>query len=123
MLGQEMMIDVLLKGHGLESANGVRSPIDEDCNEVNAEATDILVTSAGCVLTSVKAFQSLVGNLLWIARYTRPDISFTVHRATRQTHNPSMKDWKMAKRIARYPKGTKMLKLFIDGTGKSMDPI
>ena len=44
MLDQEMMIDVLLKDHVLESANDVRSPIDEDCNEVDPEATDILAT-------------------------------------------------------------------------------
>ena len=123
MLGQEMMIDVLLKGHGLESANGVRSPIDEDCNEVDPKATYILGTSAVFGHASVKAFQLLIGNLLWIARCTRPDISFAVHRATRQTHSPIMKDWKMVKRIAMYIKGTKTLKLFIGSTVKSMDPI
>ena len=123
MMDKDVMIDVLLKDHGLESANGVRSPIDEDCNEVDPESTYILVTSAGFGHAGIKAFQSLVGSLLWIARWTRPDISFAVHRATRQTHNPSMKDWKMTKRIARYLKGTKTLKLFIDSTGKSMDPI
>ena len=123
MLDQEMMIGVLLKGHGLESANGVRSPIDEDCNEVDPKAIDILGTSAGFGHASVKTFQLLVGNLLWIARCTRPDISFAVHRATRPTHSPIMKDWKMVKRIARYINGTKTLKLFIGSTGKSMDPI
>ena len=102
MLDQEVMIDGLLKGHVLESANGVRSPIDEDCNEADPDYTDVLVTSDGFGHASVKAFQSLVGSLLWIARCTRPDISFAVHRATRQTYHVSMKDWKMAKLIARY---------------------
>ena len=112
------MIDELLKDHGLESANGVRSPIDAACNVVDLEATEILATSAGFGHASVKAFQSLVGSLLCIARCTRPDITFAVHSATRQTHKPSMKDWKIAKRIAMYLKATKTLKLLIDSAGK-----
>ena len=47
MLDHEVMIYVLLKDNGLESANGVRDPIDEDCVEVDPEATDTLVKSAG----------------------------------------------------------------------------
>ena len=42
-----------------------------------------------------------------------------VHRVTRQTHKPTMDYWKMAKRISRYLKGTKMLKLQIGGVGVS----
>jgi hypothetical protein len=34
-----------------------------------------------------------------------------------------VKDWKMAKRIARYLKGTKNLKLFINSSSKELDPI
>ena len=40
--------------------------------------------------------------------------SVFVHRATRQTHNPTMKDWKISKRVVRYLKGKKTLKLYID---------
>ncbi|POM79276.1 Retrotransposon Tca5 Polyprotein [Phytophthora palmivora] len=42
---------------------------------------DVLVTG-----TSVKKVDSLVGGLLWIARCTRPDIAFAVHRVTRHSH-------------------------------------
>lgn len=41
MLDQEVMIDVLLKDHGLESANSVRVPINDDCNEVDPESKNI----------------------------------------------------------------------------------
>jgi hypothetical protein len=40
--------------------------------------------------------------LLWIARCTRPYISYAVHRATRRAHAPTVSDWKLAKRIFRY---------------------
>ena len=52
-----------------------------------------------------------MGSLLWIARCTRPDISFAVHKTQRRTHQPSMSDWKLAKRIARHLKETKSMKL------------
>ena len=72
---------------------------------------------------SLKTFQSLVGSLLWIARCTRPDISFAVHRATRQTHKPTIRDYKAAKKIARYLKMTKTLKLCINSSSALTDPV
>ena len=45
----------------------------------------------------VKAFQSLVGILIWIARCTRPEICFAVHNVIRKMHQPTVKDWKMVK--------------------------
>ena len=39
------------------------------------------------------------------------DISFTVHKATRRTHQPTMSDWKLRKGVSRYLKETKNLKL------------
>uniref|UniRef100_A0AAV1T9G7 Uncharacterized protein n=1 Tax=Peronospora matthiolae TaxID=2874970 RepID=A0AAV1T9G7_9STRA len=60
---------------------------------------------------TIKTFRSFVGSLLWIARCTRPDIAFAVHKATRQTHQPRLHDLKLAKRIARYLKRTQDYKL------------
>ena len=39
---------------------------------------------------------------------------FAVHRATRRTHAPTLMDYKVAKRIARYLKGTRSLKLCLE---------
>ena len=89
----------MLKDHGLEMANGVRTPIGEECTDVDNQDDDILAATAETVQASVKAFQSLVGSLLWIACCTLPDICFAVYRATSHTHRPTLKDWKMARRI------------------------
>uniref|UniRef100_A0AAV1UE01 LAGLIDADG endonuclease n=1 Tax=Peronospora matthiolae TaxID=2874970 RepID=A0AAV1UE01_9STRA len=56
-----------------------------------------------------------MGSLLWISRCTRPDICFVGHKATRQTHKPTTKDWKTAKRITRDLKMSKDLKLHLGG--------
>ncbi|KAE9165180.1 hypothetical protein PF004_g29584 [Phytophthora fragariae] len=44
---------------------------------------------------------------MWVARCTRPDIAYAVHKASRRTHSPTMSDWKLGKRIARHLAGTK----------------
>lgn len=38
-------------------------------------------------------------------------ISLDVHKATRRTHQPSLSDWKLARRVSRYLKETKGMKM------------
>lgn len=65
----------------------------------------------------------LVGSLLSLSRYTRPDVSFAVHRASRQSRTPALQDYKLAKNIARYLKGAKGLKLHLHEYGEPQSPI
>jgi hypothetical protein len=62
----------------------------------------------------------VVGALLWVARCTRPDIAFAVHRATRRTHQPTEGDWKLAKKILRYLAGTMEVKLTMRGESMAL---
>ena len=62
----------------------------------------------------MRDFRLLVVSLLWIARCMRPGIVFAVHKATRQTHQPRLHDMKLVKRIARYRKGTRDYKLWME---------
>lgn len=70
-----------------------------------------------------KDFQSLVEILLWVSHCTRPEISFAVHRTTRQRHAPMLQDYKLPKKIARYLKGTKGLKLHLREVSEPQSPI
>lgn len=117
-MDQEEAINDLLRDFGLEHANTTRVPIMNDCYELQSLDEQLLEQFAKEGKPSIKNFQSLVGTLLWIARCTRPDIAFAVHKATRQTHKPRMYDWKVAKRVARYLKGTKTFKLAMKNTVK-----
>ena len=83
----------------MANSNPISNPIAENENE-DREGSEILDAPMG------KKFRSLPGALLWIARCTRPDISFDVHRMTRQTHAPRVRDWQLGKRILRYLNGT-----------------
>lgn len=113
-LDQQAAIEELLEQFGLADANGVKTPINEEANDAEPQELQMLPSVSAKGEPTIRSFQSLVGSLLWIARCTRPDISFAVHKATRHTHQPQTSDWKLAKRIARYLKGTKTLKLRMD---------
>ncbi|KAG3233082.1 hypothetical protein PI124_g21839 [Phytophthora idaei] len=84
-LDQEVTIEELLKDHGMEYANGVRVPIGEECNEREDGEQEMLPVVGADGVVTVRSVQSLVGSLLWIARCTRPDIAFAVHKASRRT--------------------------------------
>ncbi|KAK2577550.1 hypothetical protein KPH14_012917, partial [Odynerus spinipes] len=60
----------------------------------------------GKLLPENKKYQSLIGSLMYIAISTRPDITASVTILSRKMQNPTETDWKEAKRVARYLKGT-----------------
>lgn len=62
-------------------------------------------------LTDATKYRSLVGGLLYIAVNTRPDIAASVSILGRCVSQPTERDWKAAKRVVRYLKGTKQLQL------------
>ncbi|POM74260.1 Integrase catalytic core protein [Phytophthora palmivora] len=114
-LDQEVAILAMLKEHGMEFAHGVRTPIGAEYNEHQEAGDEKLPVLSGENVATVKQFQSLVGSLMWVARCTRPYIAFAVHKASRRTHDPTVADWKLAKRILRYLSGTKELRLQMRG--------
>ncbi|GMF36918.1 unnamed protein product [Phytophthora fragariaefolia] len=126
LFDQETSIVELLTRFGLGQANSVLAPIGSE----EPSSTDVLEVLPPLALKelvlltpTIAYFQSLVGSLLWIARCTRPDIMFAVHCATRRSHAPTMADWKLAKRIARYLSGTRKLKLLMGGGGLRNLPV
>ena len=110
-IDQAEAIRELLRAHGMIEANATKTSIGEECYEVVEDDAMLLETKSESGGPTVKAFQSLVGIQLWVARCARPDVAFSVHKATRQAHEPRMHDWKLAKRIARDLKGTSALKI------------
>ncbi|GMF17717.1 unnamed protein product [Phytophthora fragariaefolia] len=113
-LYQQAAIEELLEQFGLADANGVKTPIGEESNDAEPHELQLLPSIATNSKPMIRGFRALVGSLLCIARCTRPDISFAVHKAIRHTHQPRTSDWKLAKRIAQYLKATKALKLRMD---------
>ena len=122
-IDQEEAIKELLHAHGMSDENLTKTPIGNDCYEVVADDVALLETTNTGGGATINAFQSIVGSLLWVARCSRPDIAFAVHKATRQTHAPRVLDWKLAKRVARYLKSTATLKLEMAPARTSRDAL
>jgi hypothetical protein len=68
-----------------------------------------------------KYFQSLIGSLLYVSRYTRPDISVSVNILSGYTSNPSEEHVVLAKRILCYLYSTRELSLTMKGGDLSIE--
>ncbi|XP_019173288.1 PREDICTED: uncharacterized protein LOC109168888 [Ipomoea nil] len=51
-------------------------------------------------------YAKIIGSLMFLMNYTRPDIALAVNRLSRYTHNPSEAHWHALKRVLRYLRGT-----------------
>ena len=51
-------------------------------------------------------YRNLMGSLMYLAVWTRPDLAMAVSILSRFSQNPGVKHWEAAKRVVRYLKGT-----------------
>eukprot|EP00286_Rhodomonas_abbreviata_P024045 CAMPEP_0181303724 /NCGR_PEP_ID=MMETSP1101-20121128/8723_1 /TAXON_ID=46948 /ORGANISM="Rhodomonas abbreviata, Strain Caron Lab Isolate" /LENGTH=131 /DNA_ID=CAMNT_0023409341 /DNA_START=50 /DNA_END=441 /DNA_ORIENTATION=- len=56
---------------------------------------------------AVKAYQQLVGLLMYLACFTRPDIAYAINQCAKYMSNPGPTHVAAAKRILKYLQGTK----------------
>lgn len=94
-------IEDLVKRFGLADCNPSKTPMDP--GYVRYEDSQ--------PMADVTRYRSLVGALLYISVNSRPDIAASVSFLGRRASQPTINDWKAAKRVLRYLKGTKELKL------------
>ena len=89
MLDQQATIEELLEQHRLLDANGVLSSMS---NDSNGTVEELMLLKLQRSEPYMRDFQSLVGSLMWLARCTRPDVCFAVHKATRRTQKLTISD-------------------------------
>ncbi|KAL0378951.1 UNVERIFIED_CONTAM: Retrovirus-related Pol polyprotein from transposon TNT 1-94 [Sesamum radiatum] len=51
-------------------------------------------------------YAKIIGSVMFLMNYTRPDIAYAVSRLSRYTHNPNNEHWSALHRLLRYLKGT-----------------
>ena len=103
-LDHTAMIREMVEHYNMTRCNPITNPIAEN-EEEDREGQEPLDRVMS------KRFRSVAGALLWIARCTRPDIGYAMHRMTRRTHAPRVQDWKLGQRILRHLNGTAEYKL------------
>ncbi len=104
LLTQTHYIEEIVKRMGFDQAKSSSTPADPN---VALVAKDGYSGDA-----DEKAYQALVGSLLYAAVATRPDIAQAVSAVCRFTAQPSLVHYNAAKRILRYLVGTKEFGLF-----------
>jgi hypothetical protein len=103
---QPLKISELCNDAGLETCRPVHTPgmpnvllSDRDCPADN--------DSVQLEFMKNKPFRKRVGQLLWIARSTRPDISYQVNALARVAHNPGKAHWDASTFLIRYMSHTR----------------
>ncbi len=99
-LASTQHVDDMLARYGLEDAKPQHTPLPCKCILVpRAPDEDPLPAST--------PYRGVVGSLLYVAMWTRPDIAFAVSQIARFQSDPTEHHWQCAKHILRYLKGTR----------------
>lgn len=95
-------IEALVKRFNLEDCKPSKTPMDAGYTRAGNDSKPF---------TDITLYRSLVGALLYVAVNARPDVAVSVSLLGRKASAPTDQDWKAAKRIVRYLKGTKDMRL------------
>jgi hypothetical protein len=74
-----------------------------------------------CNQADHETYQQLVGSVMYLACYTRPDISFAVHALSRQLAGPTLNALAAAKSLLRYLHTTRHYRIFFPKTASGRD--
>ncbi|KAI2767295.1 hypothetical protein CBS147339_9477 [Penicillium roqueforti] len=108
LLSQEAYIDNIAHQFGIDNCAPVSTPIETSPLPENSP-------DYTCSPDQRTSYQRIVGSLMYIMLGTRGDIAYAVSVASRSLSNPGPQHMKLARRILRYLKGTKNLRLTYQG--------
>ena len=114
-LSQETYINSIIRRFHMEDAKPLSIPMDPN-NCLSKENCPVSIEEK----QDMKAipYREVIGALNWVAVGTRPDIAFVVSQLAQFLENPGRAHWEAAKRVIRYLKSTKTLKLTYGGGEK-----
>ena len=100
-LDQKAYIEAMLKRFDMVDANERDTPLPPKVKYSKADCPAVPDKKV------VKAYQQLVGSLMYVACCTRPDVAYAVNTCAQFMSNPGPRHIDAAKYILRYLKGTK----------------
>ena len=100
-IDQKAYIEAMLKRFNIKDGNELDTPLAPKTRLSKADCPQVPDKQA------VKAYQQLVGSLMYVACATRPDIAYAVNTCAQFMSNPGPRHEEAAKHIVRYLKGTK----------------
>jgi hypothetical protein len=108
-------ITYLLDEHGMLDCNPVHLPMDP--NHPFGRDTDL----HPFIEDLISEYRKLVGELLYLAMYTRPDIAVAVMKLAQHNSSPEPRHYCAAKHVLRYLSGSINLRVHYGGAGATAD--
>ena len=97
-MNQKKYIYKLLEKFKMQNCNPVQTPLD-----INVKLRKNVINSNNFENEVLNVpYQQLIGSLMYIAIFTRPDIAFAVNFLSQFNLDPNIQHWKAAKRALRY---------------------
>jgi hypothetical protein len=110
LISQRLYIDKIVEEAGLTEAKISKFPLDTGYNK-----------QEGSLLESNAEYRKLIGMLLYLTTNSRPDIAASVAILSKKVEKPRDNDLNEVKRIIRYLKGTRNMKLSLnEANGKEV---
>ncbi|KAL0350117.1 UNVERIFIED_CONTAM: Retrovirus-related Pol polyprotein from transposon TNT 1-94 [Sesamum radiatum] len=104
LLCQSHYIEKILKRFNCHEEIPIRTPYDPSiCLKKNNGDS-----------VSQAEYAKIIGSVMFLMNYTRPDIAYAVSRLSRYTHNPNKEHWDALRHLLKYLKGTINLYLYFN---------
>lgn len=104
-LGQEQFVQTMLERFNMVGCKPVSTPSEPNTHLVRGDQPRVPDPQL------LRDYQRLIGGLMYLSCFTRPDISHAVNQCSKFMSNPGPEHMIAAKRILHYLSGTKHLKL------------
>ena len=98
LMGQPAYIKKLLEKYKMSDSKPVGTPVDPGSHLLKATEDEEALEQ--------QLYQSLVGSLMYLSVYTRPNLAYAVNTLARFSSKPNRSHWIAAKRVLRYLRGT-----------------
>ena len=104
-LSQQQFVETILERFSMEGCKPISTPAEPHSHLLVADCPAVPDKEA------VRKYQQIVGSLMYLAVFTRPDIAYAVNQCAKFMSNPGPTHMLAAKRIIKYLAGTKDRKL------------
>ena len=112
ILGQEAFIGQIITRFGLDDARICSTPLNPN---VDLTPGSDHVSSTLLSPSEKTTYREMIGSLMYLSVMTRPDITFAVSTLSKYLESPTTTHIIAVKRVIRYLKGTKHLRLTLGG--------
>ena len=96
MISQEHYVEKILKSFGHFDAKPVSTPYDANTHLMKIRDEPV----------GQAEYAQIIGNLMHLMNFYRPNIAYAVCRLSRYTHNPNNDHWSALDRLMKYLRGT-----------------